>query len=109
MMPTHLMNQVIEVRSKTGLDRYGSNTLGTSREVRCRFEFAQRTIVTVDHEREPIDGRVFIPASETVNVGDQCIYKNIEYRVMRVADQVGGNGKTNHFELLVQLWSTNNA
>lgn len=99
-----LMNQSLRVYGRTGFDRYGVQEGNSGVTVRCRFQLTSKTITTKENEREPVDGIVFVGPDVVVDVGDRVRYDSRDYRVLRVAVQVGGTGRTHHKELMVQLW-----
>lgn len=106
MSISHLLNQSISVRNPSGTrDLHGKRALGTATTVRARFERTNKTIVTAEREREPIDGIVFVGPSATVEIGAKVTYDGTDYRVMTRSDVVVGSGGLHHYELMVQLWS----
>lgn len=101
-----LLRQTISVKNRDGArDLHGKRALGDSTEYRARFERTYKTIVTPEREREPIHGIVFVPKDAEINIGAQVTYGSEEFRVLERQDVVGRNGRTHHYELLVQLWS----
>lgn len=103
---TDLTNQTITVKNPgTTRDKHGNAILGSSASIAARFQRTNKTIVTANKEREPIDGIVFVAAGADVQIGAQVIYDSEKYRVITKADQVIGSGAVHHKELMVQLWS----
>lgn len=99
------LNQDIIIYTKGALDGHGRPTFGPAVDYKARFEQENTTITTVQNEREPIDGKVFVSTSCTVGIGDKLTYDETDYRVMRRSKIVVGSGALHHQELLVQLWS----
>lgn len=106
MAINHLLNQdgTIENR-ESGTDRHGNRSFGDARDVKIRFQRTNRTTMTAEREREPIDGIVFLSPDETVDTGDRITYAGQQYRVIKCEPVVLGNGVVHHYELMVQLWS----
>lgn len=98
-------NQDIVIYTKGALDGHGKPTFGGAVSYKARFEQENTTITTVQNEREPIDGKVFVSADCVVGIGDKLTYDDTDYRVMRRSKIVVGSGTLHHQELLVQLWS----
>lgn len=105
MSIANLLNQDIVIYTKGALDGYGKPTFGSGASYKARFEQQNTTIATVQNDREPIDGKVFVMPECVVGIGDKLTYDGEDYRVMRRSKNVVGSGVLSHQELLVQLWS----
>lgn len=101
-----LLRQSVSIENpSTTLDKQGRPALSAAQTYKARVQRTNKTIVTAQKDREPIDAIVFLPPSATVKKGSKLTYSGEEYRVMTIEDVVGRNGSTHHFELKVQLWS----
>lgn len=101
-----LMNQTIVLKSNLGAKgRHGETDYVPQQTLRGRFEQTNTTIRTAENERTPIDGRVFLPANAAISRGDKITYNNLDFKVMTVNPITLGNGRTHHFEVMVQNWS----
>lgn len=106
MAIAHLLKQQISIKNPaTANDGFGKPTFGSAAGMKARFERVNKTVVTVDHEREPIDGIVYVGPSGAIIVGAQVTYESELYRVIKIADVPDRRGRLHHRELMVQLWS----
>lgn len=88
-----------------GQNRQGDRTLGTAIQMKVRVERTNKTIVTAEREREPIDAIIFAGPDESISIGGRFTYEGTQFRVMRLSDVVGANGRRHHWEVEAQLWS----
>lgn len=105
MAIANLLNQSVTIYAKAVRNRYGKTTFDSGTLYAARFEQTNKTISTVQSDKEPIDGVVFLNSDCVVDVGDKVVYNSQDYRVLRRSNVPGANGKTHHVELMVQLWS----
>lgn len=101
-----LLNQTITYENPTaGRTEEGVALYAAAVSCPARFEQVNKTILSAQKEREPINGRVFIGPNETILQEARVTYAETLYRVLSIEKVVVGNGKLHHYELLVQLWS----
>lgn len=101
----HLLKQSCTISAKGGQNKVGQTSFGAAVTYSCRFQKTNRTIVTSQSEKEPIDGIVFLPSSASFNLEDKLVFAGTSYRVMRIEPMVDGAGATRHFEAMVQRWN----
>ena len=97
-----LLNQSGTIAAKGAINKYGKFTYGSDTTVSMRFQKTKKIITTVDKDKEPIDGIVFVGPNVSVDTGDKVVYDGLTYKVMVVSPIVLGNGQTHHKELMVQ-------
>jgi hypothetical protein len=88
------------VRSKTG-----DSLFETGYATRARFQRTTKTIMGPDRKLQPVDGIVFLPPNIDIAVGSRMTYDGQAYRVLRLDEPPGGNGRVDHLEAMVQSWS----
>jgi len=97
-----LLNQTGTIANRSTTDRHGKYSYGSATSVRMRFQKTSKVINTVNNDKEPIDGIVFLPPTTTVDKGDKLVFGGVNYKVMTVSPIILGNGQTHHIEVMVQ-------
>lgn len=101
-----LLNQTAQYEDPNGTqNRQGDSALGSATQMRVRVERTNKTIVTAEREREPIDAIIYAGPNESISIGGRFTYQGQQFRVMRLSDVVGFNGRRDHWEVEAQLWS----
>lgn len=101
-----LLKQTITLKTKTGLDRYGRETISSGSNYRARFQRVRKNIMDSKGNIVPIDGLVFVKSDLTVNSDDIIVYDSQNYKVVGRRDSIGKDGSTHHQTLEVIKWQT---
>ncbi len=103
-----LLRQTVSVQNPgTTRDKTGRVSLATAVSYKARVQRTNKTIVTAERDREPIDAIIFLNRDAIIQKGGKITYDSEEYRIMTIEDVVGRNGSTHHYEVKAQLWSYN--
>lgn len=101
-----LLNQTITIKAKTGLNRYGRETVGAAITVSARFQSTTKTILLATGDSITLDGYIDVGASTVVATNDRITYNGNDYRVHSRKEAIGRNGHVHHITLGVALWQT---
>lgn len=101
----HLLKQECTISTAGAQDKFGKKTQGEGVSYACRFQKVNKVIATVQREKEPINGLVWLTSTAVVSVGDKLIFGEQDYRVMTVEPMIDGAGATRHIEVMVQEWN----
>lgn len=99
-----LLNQTITLKTKTGLDRHGRETVGAGASHPARFQRKRKNIMDSSGNIIAIDGVVFVKSSLTVTNDDEIVYGGDSYKVVGRRDSIGFSGATHHQTLELKLW-----
>ncbi len=103
-----LLRQTVSIENPgTARDKNGRAVLGSSTSYKARVQRTNKTIITAERDREPIDAIIFLDRNAVVSKGAKLTYDSEAYRVMTIEDVPGRNGTTHHYEIKAQLWSYN--
>lgn len=98
-----LLNQSVQIKQKTGLDRHGRELTGSATSYAARFERKTRNLFQPNGSIITIEARVFLPNTAVVAVDDELVYDNASYRVVVIKDQQGRAAR-HHITVEVTKW-----
>lgn len=98
-----LLNQTVQIKRKSGLDRHGRETVGSATSYSARFERTNKNVFKPDGSLLTIDGKVFLPNAAAVGIDDELIYETVSYRVVNVKDRQGYTDR-HHITCEVVKW-----
>jgi hypothetical protein len=99
-----LLNQTITLFTKSGLDKYGKETYGSSVSTKARVQVTTKTRLLPNGQTKTILAVAYVAPSTTINVGDKVTYGGIDYKVFGRYDAVDGEGETNHIKVELTKW-----
>lgn len=100
----HLRNQSVTVYSKTGLDRYGKETVGTGTAYDVRHQDVSKTIFIRTGETIQILAIEYFPPEAVVEINDRVVYDGVSYKVWAKQYARGMNGRAHHIKVQLTQW-----
>lgn len=104
MSLTGLLNQTISLYSKSGYDRYGRETVGSSTDYYARAEQVSKSKLLPNGQMINVSLIVYIKPSVTININDKITYDSVDYKVFSVSKPVDGSGVLHHTKLECIKW-----
>lgn len=100
-----LLNQNILLYSKSGYDRYGRETVGSSTEYRARVQRVSKARLLPTGEQVLVTAIAYLDEEDlTVNNDDKVTYDSQDYKVFSVTTQIDGQGNQHHIKLELIKW-----
>ena len=81
-MLKHILNDSAVLKPVIGSDEYNSPTFGTSKNIKCKIEFAQKIDSTQNSCRQSYPIRMY--CYEKININDVITYQSNNYTVTQV-------------------------
>lgn len=106
MSVSTLSNQSVTIENPTAArDKHGQTGFGSAVTATVRLEKVNKTIKTATSELDPVHAVMGVPANVTIQKGARVTYGTDTFRVMTIAEAVGGDGVVHHRECNLQDWS----
>lgn len=90
------LNQTVLRKGRTGKDRYGKITTGSSETIKGRIKGSTRRLIGGDGKEYTVDAELWIKPTQTMNIDDVITWNEKDYKVIHIKEQVGLDGKIDH-------------
>lgn len=102
----HLRNQQVTVYSKTGLDRYGRENVGSGVAYMVRHEDTTKSIFIRTGETIQILAVEYFPPNAVIEINDRVVYDSKNYKVWGKSIARGMNGRAHHIKVQLTQWQS---
>ena len=99
-----LLNQTIQIRSKSGYDAYGRENVGSATSVKARVQETTKRVMAPTGTLITIDAVAYVPGDTTVTTDDRVTHNSQEYKVYGVYTARDGEATVNHIKLNLIKW-----
>ena len=104
MIPDGLFNQTITLYSKSSLNRYGREVVGSGTDYNARVQETTKVRLLPNGQQVMIMAIVYLNNAVSVAVNDRVDFNSEKYKVFSLNKAVDGQGNTNHIKLELIKW-----
>lgn len=90
------LNQQVQIKSKTGFDKYGKPTTGSASTIEARFLEKQNIFKDDNGKEYTTDAELWILPTQTITLEDVITVNSINYKVARIDARRDINGSIDH-------------
>lgn len=98
---TSYLNQTATLKPRSGVDRYGKPTIGTTSTFRCRAQGSKTRVFNDQGVETQADLEMWVEPSLGVSEGDKIEFESKNYSVAKLDTKRKLTGVANHKKLLL--------
>lgn len=100
-MIENYLNQSVTIKSKTGFDLEGKPTTSAGVAIAARFQHKTKTLRNDQGLEYTVDAELWTKPEQAIALEDVITYESVNYKVVKIDDKRGLNGKTSHKKALL--------
>lgn len=89
-------NQAVQIKSKTGFDKYGKPTTGTASSIRARFVEKPKLFKDANGHEYMTDAELWVLPTQTINLEDVVVVSSVNYKVSKIENRRDISGDIDH-------------
>lgn len=99
-----LLNQTINIYTKSSYNAYGREVVGTATEIHARVQAVTKQRLLPNGSIINILALAYVPSDTTVNIDDKVSYGGVDYKVFGKYATPDGTGTTSFIKLELVKW-----